>query len=92
MEASKALALIIRKIKANLSVYTKKKTSNIFEGAYNSVYKGKSMNFEDLREYVIGDNVKDIDWKASARSNKILIKQYIAEKKLLRHIKVPSKF
>ncbi len=39
------------------------------------------MNFEDLREYVIGDNVKDIDWKASARSNKILIKQYIAEKK-----------
>ena len=39
------------------------------------------MNFEDLREYVIGDNVKDIDWKASARSNKILIKQYVAEKK-----------
>ena len=39
------------------------------------------MNFEDLREYVIGDNVKDIDWKASARTNKILIKQFIAEKK-----------
>lgn len=71
----------ITKVKANLSIYTKKKTSNILEGTYNSIYKGKSMNFEDLREYVIGDNVKDIDWKASARSNKILIKQYIAEKK-----------
>ncbi len=71
----------ITKVKANLSIYTKKKTSNILEGAYNSIYKGKSMNFEDLREYVIGDNVKDIDWKASARSNKILIKQFIAEKK-----------
>lgn len=71
----------ITKIKANLSIYTKKKTSNILEGTYNSIYKGKSMNFEDLREYVIGDNVKDIDWKASARSNRILIKQYIAEKK-----------
>jgi len=71
----------ITKIKANLSIYTKKKTSNILEGTYISIYKGKSMNFEDLREYVIGDNVKDIDWKASARSNKILIKQYIAEKK-----------
>jgi len=71
----------ITKIKANLAIYTKKKTSNVLEGAYNSIYKGKSMNFEDLREYVIGDNVKDIDWKASARSNKILIKQYIAEKK-----------
>lgn len=71
----------ITKIKANLSIYTKKKTSNILEGTYNSIYKGKSMNFEDLREYVIGDNVKDIDWKATARSNKVLIKQYIAEKK-----------
>ena len=71
----------ITKIKANFSIYTKKKTSNILDGSYNSIYKGKSMNFEDLREYVIGDNVKDIDWKASARSNKILIKQYIAEKK-----------
>lgn len=71
----------ITKIKANLSIYTKKKTSNILEGTYNSIYKGKSMNFEDLREYVIGDNVKDIDWKASARSNKILIKQFMAEKK-----------
>ena len=71
----------ITKVKANLSIYTKKKTSNILEGSYNSIYKGKSMNFEDLREYIIGDNVKDIDWKASARSNKILIKQFIAEKK-----------
>ena len=71
----------ITKVKANLSIYTKRKTSNILEGTYNSIYKGKSMNFEDLREYVIGDNVKDIDRKASARSNKILIKQYIAEKK-----------
>ena len=71
----------ITKVKANLSIYTNKKTSNILEGAYNSIYKGRSMNFEDLREYVIGDDVKFIDWKASARSNKILVKQYVAEKK-----------
>lgn len=76
----------ITKIKANLSIYTKKKTSNILEGTYNSIYKGKSMNFEDLREYVIGDNVKDIDWKASARSNRILIKQYIAEKNIMYYL------
>lgn len=71
----------IAKIKANLSINAKNKTSNILEGVHNSIYKGKSMNFEDLREYVIGDNVKDIDWKASARSNKVLIKQFVAEKK-----------
>lgn len=71
----------INKIKANISIYATKKTSNILDGAYKSVYKGRSMNFEDLREYIVGDNIKDIDWRASARSGKLLIKQFIAEKK-----------
>ena len=39
------------------------------------------MNFDELREYVPGDDVKDIDWKATSRSQKVLIRQYIAEKK-----------
>ncbi len=42
----------INRIKANISIYTNKKTSNILDGTYNSIYKGKSLNFEDLREYV----------------------------------------
>ncbi|MEE3343304.1 MAG: DUF58 domain-containing protein [Bacilli bacterium] len=71
----------INKIKANISIYSNKKTSNILDGTYKSVYKGKSMNFENLREYVIGDDVKDIDWKSSARSGTLYIKQFIAEKK-----------
>ena len=71
----------INKIKANISIYASKKTSNILDGSYKSIYKGRSLNFEDLREYVIGDNIKDIDWKASARSGNILVRQYIAEKK-----------
>lgn len=71
----------INKIKANISIYTNKKTTNILDGTYKSVYKGKSMNFENLREYVINDDVKDIDWKSSARSGTLLVKQFIAEKK-----------
>ena len=71
----------INKIKANLSIYSNKKTTNILDGTYKSVYKGKSMNFENLREYVINDDVKDIDWKSSARSGTLLVKQFIAEKK-----------
>lgn len=39
------------------------------------------MNFDELREYVQGDDIKDIDWKASARSQKLLVRQYIAERK-----------
>ncbi len=71
----------INKIKANISIFSNKKTSNILDGTYKSVYKGKSMNFENLREYVINDDIKDIDWKSSARSGTLLVKQFIAEKK-----------
>lgn len=63
------------------TIYTTRATSRIIDGSYNSIYKGRSMNFDELREYVVGDDIKDIDWKASARSQKLLIRQYIAEKK-----------
>ncbi len=75
----------IARIQAKLSrvktIYTKRVTSRILDGSYNSIYKGRSMNFEELREYIPGDDVKDIDWKASSRSMKTLVRQYIAEKK-----------
>ena len=71
----------IKKIKANISIYASKKTSNILDGEYKSIYKGRSLDFDDLREYVIGDDIKYIDWKSSARSGKTLIRRYIAEKK-----------
>lgn len=71
----------INKIRANISIHTQKKTTNLLEGTYKSIYRGKSMNFENLREYVINDDTKDIDWKSSARSGTLLVKQFIAEKK-----------
>ncbi|MBQ9609540.1 MAG: DUF58 domain-containing protein [Lachnospiraceae bacterium] len=71
----------IARIKSNVGIYTDKKTDNVFDGSYKSVYKGSSLNFEDLREYIVGDNIRDIDWKASSRSRNLLVKRYIAEKK-----------
>ena len=71
----------ITKIKANITIYASKKTSNILDGEYSSIYKGRSLDFDDLREYVIGDDVKDIDWKSSIRSGKTLVRRFIAEKK-----------
>lgn len=60
---------------------TNLETSNILDGSYASIYKGRSLNFDELREYVEGDELKDVDWKASARSRKLLVRQYVAEKK-----------
>ena len=75
----------VSKIKFGLKRYktiaTDKATSRVLDGSYNSIYKGRSMNFDELREYVPGDDIKDIDWKATSRSQKVLIRQYIAEKR-----------
>ena len=71
----------IGRIRGNISISTNVKTANILDGAYKSIFKGKSLNFEELREYNVGDNVKDIDWRASARSMNILVREHIAEKK-----------
>ncbi len=71
----------VSKIRAKISIFAKNKTSNLFDGSYKSVFQGNGMDFENLREYIQGDNIKDIDWKATSRSNKVLVKRYIAEKK-----------
>lgn len=75
----------ISKIQANLKRYqtvrARKHTARVLDGSYKSIHKGRSMNFDELREYVQGDDVKDIDWKASSRSQKLLVRQYIAERK-----------
>lgn len=68
-------------LKRYKTIATDKATSRILDGSYNSIYKGRSMNFDELREYVPGDDIKDIDWKATSRSQKVLVRQYIAEKK-----------
>ena len=71
----------ITKIKSNITIYATKKTSNILDGEYKSIYKGRSMDFDDLRNYIMGDDIKDIDWKSSARAGSMLVRRYIAEKK-----------
>ena len=71
----------IGRIRGNIQINTKIKSANILDGSYRSIFKGKSLNFEELREYNIGDSVKDIDWRASARSTNLLVREYVAEKK-----------
>lgn len=52
---------LIIKVKAKLKIYSHEKTRGLLEGEYGSVFKGRSMDFEDLREYTLGDDIKDID-------------------------------
>jgi uncharacterized protein (DUF58 family) len=55
-------------------------TRGLLEGGRYALLHTRSMEFDDLRPYVPGDDVRDIDWKASARSGSVLIKRYVSEK------------
>jgi uncharacterized protein (DUF58 family) len=52
----------------------------VLDGGYASVFRGRGTDFEDLREYVPGDAVADIDWKATARAGRPLVRRYRAER------------
>jgi uncharacterized protein (DUF58 family) len=55
-------------------------TRGLFEGGRYALLHTRSLEFDDLRPYVPGDDVRDIDWKASARSGNVLIKRFVDEK------------
>ena len=54
--------------------------SGLLEGGRYALVHTRSLEFDDLRPYVQGDDVRDIDWKASARSGQVLIKRFVTEK------------
>jgi len=72
---------LLVKVKTKMSIYAHKKVQGLLEGEYGSVFKGRSMDFDDLRPYVAGDDIKDVDWKATARGGQMLIKRYVAIRK-----------
>lgn len=69
------------KVRKKMSIYAQRRVRGVFAGNYGSVFKGRSMDFDDLREYNYGDDVKDIDWNATARSRSIMVRRYIAIRK-----------
>ena len=71
----------LTRVKARLSIHAHRKVRGLLEGEYAAIQIGRGIDFNDLREYVRGDDVKDIDWKASARTRMLLVKRYVAERK-----------
>ncbi len=72
-------AHIIKKIK-RIHIKSSKTVNNIMAGQYKSVFRGSGIEFEEVREYSPGDDVKALDWKVSARLGKPFIKLYQEER------------
>ena len=75
------MARLLRRVQTRLYIHAHRAVRGLIEGEYRSVFHGRSMDFDDLRPYVPGDEVKDIDWKATARHGSPLTKRYIATRK-----------
>jgi len=70
---------IVLKIK-QLEIFTRRLLNGSLVGDSRSAIKGTGFEFDQIREYNCGDDIRFIDWKASARNNKLLVKQYIEER------------
>jgi len=65
-----------------IQVRTGRQVADVLAGEYVSVFKGRGMEFEEVRPYVPGDDVRSIDWNVTARTGEPYIKRYVEERQL----------
>ena len=72
---------ILRRVR-KIEIKTRGLSNEIFAGKYHTAFRGRGMSFSEVREYRVGDDVRDIDWNVTARSSKPHIKIYEEEREL----------
>ena len=77
MEVSELIKRVRR-----IEIKTRNLSNNVFAGEYHSAFKGRGMSFAEVREYQVGDDVRDIDWNVTARTSRPHIKVYEEEREL----------
>jgi uncharacterized protein (DUF58 family) len=65
-----------------LQIYTTKAVNDVLAGEYHSVFKGRGMEFDEVREYTPGDEIRTIDWNVTARMGHPYVKRYVEEREL----------
>ncbi|HEY5895769.1 MAG TPA: DUF58 domain-containing protein [Chthoniobacterales bacterium] len=73
---------ILKKIR-HLELRTRKLVEAAFAGQYHSVFKGRGMNFDEVRQYQPGDEIRSIDWNVTARTGDAYIKKFTEERELV---------
>src|SRR3989339_1439481 len=72
---------ILKKIR-QIQIHTRRLVNEAFVGEYHSVFKGRGMEFDEVREYQPGDEIRSIDWNVTARMGHPYIKKYVEERQL----------
>ena len=72
---------ILRRVR-KVEIKTRGLSDEIFAGKYHTAFRGRGMSFAEVREYRVGDDVRDIDWNVTARSERAHVKVYEEEREL----------
>jgi uncharacterized protein (DUF58 family) len=78
-ETNERMREILRRVR-RIEIRSRKAVNDVFGGEYHSVFKGRGMEFDEVREYAAGDEIRDIDWNVTARTGKAFIKRYVEER------------
>ena len=71
----------LKKIR-RIEIRTRRSVNDVFAGRYHSVFKGQGMEFQEVREYVPGDDIRSIDWNVTARTGSPHVKKFTEEREL----------
>jgi uncharacterized protein (DUF58 family) len=72
---------LIRKVR-RIEIRTRRLVNDMLAGQYQSVFKGRGMAFDEVRQYQAGDDIRLIDWNVSARLNEAFVKVFVEEREL----------
>lgn len=72
---------LLKKVR-KMEIKTKGLSKHIFSGDYQSAFKGRGMSFSEVRNYIYGDDVRNIDWNVTARTNETAVKVFEEEREL----------
>lgn len=72
---------ILQKVK-RIEITTRSMVRDTFAGRYESIFKGRGMEFDEVREYQPGDDIRTIDWNVTARTGWLHVKKYVEEREL----------
>lgn len=72
---------ILKKVRL-IEIRTRRLVNDLFSGEYHSIFRGRGMEFDEVREYQVGDDVRQIDWNVTARTGTPFIKKFTEEREL----------
>jgi uncharacterized protein (DUF58 family) len=72
---------LMKKIR-RIEIRTRRLVNDSFAGEYHSIFKGRGMEFDEVRSYQVGDEIRTIDWNVTARTGEPYVKRYVEEREL----------